>query len=333
MINKKFLLALTLSILFMSALHVNAAEQVRLAVMPFSSKTNELTWEQTSFITDMIISVLNASPLISVFERERLGVIAMEHGFNTNSINQASAIKIGQLAACKYILLGSVTQITQRYLDSRKASHFLLDTYYDLDNRTQEASVHLEARLIDTTTGQVILSFSKSGSAIISDKGEKSHSSSKLVTRAIQAAISRLCDNIREMLTNESAAIISISKNNIRINRGSASGVNIGSLYKVYQDGQEIFDLNGKSLGRKVINLAILRVVNVNNAFSSVEILAGNDRRTLQQNGKKTPKPSKSKSSRNAPLKTAPILIREGDKIEAISFSEAEKINLSSQRI
>ena len=189
----------------------------------------------------------------------------------------------------------------------------------------QEASAHLEARLINTATGQVVLSFSKSGSAIISSK-DKNYSIDKLIRNAIQSAATRLCDNIRALLANESAEIISISKNNIRINRGSSSGVNIGSLYKVYQDGQEIFDLNGKSLGKKVINLTILRVVNVNNAFSTVEIFAGNDKQTQQQ-GKKP-----SKSSR-VPQKTVPVLIREGDKIEAISFSEAEKINLASQRI
>ena len=325
MTSKKFLLSLTIFMCFMTGITANAAEQIRLAVMPFSSKTNEVTEGQTSSITDMIISVLNASPSISVFERERLSVIAMEQGFNVSTLNQSSAVKIAQLASCKYILLGSITQITQRYLDIRKPSNFLFfDTFYAPDTVMQEASAQLEARLINTATGQVVLSFSKSGSAIISNK-DKNYSIDKLIRNAIQSAASRLCDNIRELLANESAEIISISKNNIRINRGSASGVNIGSLYKVYQDGQEIFDLNGKSLGKKVINLAILRVVNVNNAFSTVEIFAGNDKQPQQQ-GKKP-----SKSSR-VPQKTAPALIREGDKIEIISFSEAEKINLASKR-
>ena len=160
--------------------------------------------------------------------------------------------------------------------------------------------------------------------------------------RAIAASSTRLCDEVREILVNEYPSIIAINKNNIRINRGRDSGVSIGSLYKVYQDGEEIFDLNGKTLGKKKINLALLRVVKVQNDFSDA-VIVDNDS-IKNQNTKNTGKKPINTKNKKKNKKAVPeqdfqeeevklVLIREGDKIEAISFTEAEKLKLASQRI
>ena len=130
------------------------------------------------------------------------------------------------------------------------------------------------------------------------------------------------------MLANEYPMIISVSKNNIRINRGSTSSVNVGALYKVYQEGEELFDLNGQSLGKRIINLAILRVVNVSSEFSTVEVLDNRPVPTKTANKKS----SKQKKTTNNNDVRVPSLIREGDKIEAISLSEAENLKLATQR-
>ena len=163
--------------------------------------------------------------------------------------------------------------------------------------------------------------------------------------RAVEAAASRLGDRIREVLADEHAMIISISKKSIRINRGKASGVQIGALYRVYEEGEEVFDLNGVSLGMRSKNIAIVRVIDVSNEFSTVEILeeqisASNEVR--KQSNKKQDKISKAKKAGKASRKagkanrddepSAVVLIREGDRIEAISLSEAEKLKLSPSR-
>ena len=338
-IRKFLLISFFFAILFG---HNAEAEQIRLGIMPFVSRTNEIGESQATAITDLITGILHSSPSIAVIERERLRVIAMENGFNAS--NENSITKLGQLSGCQYILLGAVTQITQRYLSSTKFSWFLTSKYSDGEDESQEATAKLEARIIDVATGRVVLSFSQSGSAIVSDK--QKYSRKDLINRAIEAASSRLCDEVRKILVNEYSMVIAINKNNIRINRGRASSVNPGSLYKVYQDGEEIFDLNGKSLGKRKINLALLRVVNVQNDFSDVEIVSHDDvkNQAFQKNSKKkaaktssktkTNRSNKSKKSETENIEIAqPILIHEGDKIEAISFAEAEKLKLASQRI
>ena len=110
----------------------------------------------------------------------------------------------------------------------------------------------------------------------------------------------------------------------------STSGVNIGALYRVYQEGEELFDLDGSSLGRKAINLAIVRVIDVHSEFSAAEILSkqASEKREHIKNKNYA---STSKSSKSGTAVTVNF-IREGDKIEAISFSEAENIKLTSTR-
>ena len=307
-----------------------AYAQVRLAIMPFLSRTPEVSETQAAKVTDFVIRTLQASRSISVIERERLRLIAQEQGinFSSQSLSQASAVKIGNLAGCQYILLGSITQLSERYISKNE----------DFKNKyAREAMASIEARVIDIATGRVILSFSKKGSALKtteSDKRKKTFSinaSFSFRELAIENAASRLGDKIREALVNEYAMIITINKNNIRINRGSSSGVKADYLYKVYQEGEEIFDLNGKSLGRKVVDLALLRVTDTQNEFSRVEVL---NNIAATSKSKKDNKYARKKNNREDEAKTTiPLIIREGDKIELISFSESEKIVLSPQRI
>lgn len=327
--TRKNILLLVICMFLMSAFGAEASEQIRLGITPFVSKSSEIKANQVARINDIMIKILQASPSISVIERERFMTIAREHSINLGSGEQNSAMKLGQLAGCRYILLGSATQLTQRYISSKKATQFLLDTFYDDESESQEATATIEARLVDVTTGKVVLSFSKSGSVLISDKARKS--SSELTSFALEAAASRLGNKIREVLANEYSMIISINRNNIRINRGSASGVNIGALYRVYQEGEELFDLNGQSLGKKMINLAILRVTKVNDEFSTVEVLKDGRQVPQKSDNKKSSKTKKVNNSKNTSILN--LTIREGDKVEAISFSEAEKIKLATQRI
>lgn len=355
MIKKKIIFCLLLGLFILFSVQAASAGQIRLGIMPFESKTDEVTERQAAYITDIITRTLQASPSIAVIERERLRVIAMEKGLSVSTDNNASTMQLGQLAGCQYILLGSITQLTTRYRATGKSSSFFLNgrlvsSHFDTKEQSQEGIATLEARLIDVNTGRVILSFLKSGSAFLSSSDNKKYSGNEFELQAVRAASSRLADEVREVLANEYAVIIEINKNSIRINRGNLSSVNVGALYKVYQDGEELFDLNGKSLGKRVVNIALLRVTNVHDEFSTAEILANDnseksvkkDAKTKKADNKNTATSKSRKSSKNkkAGKKAAnddvaaiPFLIRKGDKIEAISFTEAENLKLASQRI
>ena len=297
-------------------------KQVSLGIMPFVSRTSEINANQASHVTDAITQILNASPLISIVERERLRVIAAESNLNLG--NNDNALKLGKLVGCKYILLGAITQLTQRYLNNIKYSQFFFDKDYVGESEMQESTAQIEARLIEVETGRAVLTFSQEGSAVIAEEikdfKRSQHSKNELYSRAVLAAASRLGDKIRDVLVKESAMIISVNKNNIRINRGSLNGVSPGMFYKIYSEGAEIFDLNGKLLGRKTKNIAVARAVNVNNEFSNIEILS------LAKPDKKVKKSKKKKTKDNAEEQQVVIQVHEGDKIEAVTRTEAHNI-------
>ena len=95
-IRKFLLISFFFAILFG---HNAEAEQIRLGIMPFVSRTNEIGESQATAITDLITGILHSSPSIAVIERERLRVIAMENGFSASNDN--SIAKLGQLSGCQ----------------------------------------------------------------------------------------------------------------------------------------------------------------------------------------------------------------------------------------
>ena len=305
-----------LCVIFLAACQVHASERITLGIMPFLSRSSEVSDVQAAAITDVMTRTLNVSPSISIVERERLRIIAAEHGI---SFAQDAAQQIGSLAGCRYIMLGTVTQFSEGYYSTLKTSLFSVS-----ERSVHQAVITLEARIIDIVTGRVILSSSKSGSAAFSSKGSSTYlvnGAVNLKEKAIDAAASRLGDKIREVLAGEYATVIKISKNNIHINRGRASGVSVGMLYRVYEEGEELFDLDGTSLGRRISNIALIRVKDVSDKFSISEILS-----------KQTPSKKKSGPTKKAD-KNSGNLIRIGDRIENLSVSEADRLILASQRM
>ena len=83
----------------------------------------------------------------------------------------------------------------------------------------------------------------------------------------------------------------------LKVDRGTLSGIQEGAVYRVYFDGDEVFDSNGQSLGYDKCTVAIAEVKEVRENFCTAEITAG-----------------------------VPNNIRTGDKAEQITEEEARSI-------
>ena len=96
MLNKKIVFTAFL-LCFSCCSVVFANSQVRIGVMQFLSRTDEVSESQAVAVTDMITRILHSSPSIAVIERERLRVIAMEQGLIVPSILEAPMQLVCQL--------------------------------------------------------------------------------------------------------------------------------------------------------------------------------------------------------------------------------------------
>ena len=311
---------ISLCLFLISALFSEAHGQIRIAVLPFVSRSSEVSATQASQVTEMVMRGLHSSPSILLTERERLRTVMSEQGFNFLSgvFEQNTAAKIGSIIGCQYILFGSVMQVTEKYLT---------DSVFMSGRATKETVAIIEARIIDVATRRIVLSASETGgfTEILKERVQSSNHRKA----ALEIASSRLCDRVRAVLADEYPAIISVSKNKIRINRGKNSGVNIGTLYRVYQEYEIPYEINGSSPGKHTINLAVIRVTDVQGGFSTAEVVKPDTKNKTPSKSKVGKKKNAGKAENNTALK----LIREGDKVEIISFSEAEEIYLSSKRI
>ena len=234
---RNFLRVLTALIFFLTAA-THSESAVRLGVTTFQSGSGSVNTGQLELITDSFINTIAGSRAITVLERSRFDTIAREQKMSLSGlVDTETAVKIGKLSSCNYIITGSV------YIQ-------------------EEANITV--RVVDVSTGQIHFSMSETS---------QSPQVSSLITSA-----SLLGNRVREELVHEYAYVSDINGRNISINRGSKDGVHRGDLYRVYTEGTEIYDNDGKVLGRNIIDVAILRIKDVRANFSVGEIVKNGGR-------------------------------------------------------
>ncbi len=237
----------------------------RLGVVTFTSRTNEIEQRQVISVTNTLSGILSNSKSVSILERDRLDKIISQQKLNLNDPN--SAIKLGKLAGCQYILIGSITGLTEKFSSSGKVNSSVFSGKAS-GNSVNETEAKIDARIIDVTTGKIIFSVSKTGIANYSNSysssGGKTTSSTaisdmlNIKERAVTNAAIMIAEEIRSEFFGEYLAIISVGSREIKINRGSKSGIKNGDYFMV-----------NNSMG------TILKVNNVHNDFSSVEVVKG----------------------------------------------------------
>ena len=184
--------------------------------------------------------------------------------------------------------------------------------------KNEEASATIDVRVVNVETSEVVLSLSETGTASMSGKNFNFYGMTKdeaeligMEAGAINAATSRLGFKVRETLTGEYAQVLEAGGKEITLNVGRTSGVTNGSLYRIYTDGAEIRNTNGKSLGRKVNTIAVVKVVDAQNDFSIANVEKGcGDPKLIQRGDKVSPiyaSEAKDLISRKAFPKSRPV--------------------------
>lgn len=283
----------------------HSEEIVRVAIARFESATSEATDQDAAAVTDIFTDTMIHTRSIAVIERTRLEEVMREQRMSMSGIVDAStAAKVGRLLGCKYIILGSVTQLKETNTKIRNKNNTTTKV-------TAEATLY--ARVIDTDTGEVTYSDSYTAQAV-SRSEEKHHQDydirrgmSGMKQQAITSAAKVLSSKIREAIVDESARVIAVERGVITLNRGAAGGVHNGDYYLVYIDGPEMRDLDGTVLGTEVLNIAIIEVYEVQEKYCRAGLM-------------------KKKSLKNQIYTGSPALISIGDKTRYLSREEADSI-------
>lgn len=152
------------------------AKRVKLAVMSFDYGTVSNPWWGDSDIgkgvaTEIVDRLVNDGTF-SVIERSQLDTVLAEQDFaNTNRADPSakSLARIGKVMGIRYIVAGSITKFgsEQKNYGAGMAGA-ALGPVGMLKLKKAKTEVEITARLIDTTTGEILLSANGSG---LSKKG------------------------------------------------------------------------------------------------------------------------------------------------------------------
>ena len=260
---------------------------IRLGVMKFLSRAEGVTEQQAAAIGDIFARVLANSKSLILVERDRIEDIANEHQFaQSGRFEDDEVIELGKLISCKYMLLGAVTNLEKK--TSATDIWILSETH-------QEVSATIDVRIVDVETSKVIMTFSESGSS--SRKGEgfnfygirtdKGKNFEGIEESAIAEAVLRTSFKIREALAGEHIQVVNITAKEITLNAGENWGIGEGALFAVYSEGEEVKNLDGTSMGRKLTLLAVVRVTSVQKDFSYAQVLKNGGRASSLRKGNK----------------------------------------------
>lgn len=134
-------------------------KRIAVAVMDFEYGTLDNWWGNYDIgkgMADQVVDALVEDGTFSVIERKKLDAVLAEQDFaqsNRAAPSAATLAKVGKIKGIQYILSGSIT----KYTTERKDGGIRVKGI-GLGGGKGKAEVHLTVRLIDVTTGEILVS-------------------------------------------------------------------------------------------------------------------------------------------------------------------------------
>ena len=242
----------------------------RIAVFSFDDKSNNrASWWRSDEsvgqgISDMCITALLKTGKYAVIERTQLEQVFKEQALGqTGALSEESVAEAGKLLGAEIALFGAVTEFAY---DEKTTGGSPVRTPFGFTNisigvKKTTARIVLNARLVNTTTGEILAAVSvpeeesKGGFSIskanLHFENQSSFNESlmgKATNRAVETLVSRIDAQVAAIKWN--GCIVKSDLFEIIINGGSATGVKIGDTLTIYSKGEEFIDpASGLSLG------------------------------------------------------------------------------------
>ena len=304
-------LRLVLTICFIGFLSVvgQAADKKRVAVMNFDFGTVQqwwsANWDIGKGISDLIVNELVTAGTYRVIERNRLDEILTEQDLGESGrANPASAAKVGKILGVNAMIVGSITQFgTEKKKKGIGGAFSKIGGFGGGSYGTQKgkAKVAIDARIVDTTTGEIL--------AVAKGTGESSRSGLMLggyggggggagagsvdmtssdfretilgeaVAQAVQQLSQQLIEadvRIPEVKVKIKGMVADVDGSMVILNVGSSHGVEAGAVLKVKRVTRTVKDpATGRVLREIASIIGEIRVDEVDEGSSVGTIISG----------------------------------------------------------
>lgn len=259
-----------------------AQDRPRIAVIPFDNRTSWWANDMGDIAADMIVTRLVNSGAFAVIERERLGAILQEQGFQlSGQVNASDVVEIGRLAGVMYLITGSVTRFS---IDEKSTRAFGRSVGYT------EAEAEMNVRAFSTETGEIITATEGSGSKrLVNISGVISMSA--MNQGIAEEALGPAADDIVEELVRQRERFVLIampeppaavpaiagagSDGSLYIDKGESAGMQVGQRYEVLRVIDEIVNAAGEVLDQITDRVGIIEVTRVLSQSSICTIVEG----------------------------------------------------------
>jgi curli biogenesis system outer membrane secretion channel CsgG len=293
--------AFLVSLALLSPVH---AQKKRVAVMNFDYATVQ-SYVSSIFgsnqdvgagIADLLVDKLVSDEKLSVIERKALDKIIVEQNFsNSDRADPSSAAKLGRVLGIDAIIIGSITQFGRDDKSTNVGGGALggVTGRFGLGGvrrSESKAVVQITARMIDTTTAEILASVtsknesSRSGTGLVGAGGSAAGmaggvldmKSSNFANTLLGEAVTKTVNDLATQLEQKASAIptktVEVSgliadaqpDGTVIINVGSKAGLKVGDKLNVKRPGRTITDpATGKVLRRIETPLGSLTITEV----------------------------------------------------------------------
>ena len=205
----------------------------KVAVLEFENKTTYQEERIGEAVAKRLFDKLDATQRVVTVDKTVVSEMLSREVFKFETLTEPSVMKRAhQSLGIQAFAFGTVTDLS---LLSSKESE-------TPEEETTSATIKLEIRLVDASTGNLLKSFI-GRSPIFGTKETGENSRSKAVQKAIDLSLDDILDGfLRQLdLLEWTTTVAKIEGENLYINAGKLSGLRVGDTLEVFEPGKEIF--------------------------------------------------------------------------------------------
>lgn len=213
----------------------------RVAVVDFVNKSDFGAERLGKGAADILTTELVKSDRFIVVEREKMERLLEEQGLALSGVvDEATAAQTGRILGLNAIITGAISQFGTK-IEGQNLGIF--------QRKRQTAECVVDVRVIDVTTGQILLAESGRGEVQVASGqflglGTQKGFDETLPGKALRAAITELMSGIVGQIEQVEwmGRIAAIRDGKIYINAGDKTGLEVGDRLSVRDRGEEITD-------------------------------------------------------------------------------------------
>jgi curli biogenesis system outer membrane secretion channel CsgG len=256
--------------------------QPRVAVMNFENNSTWSYWGDRlgEAAADELVTQLLKSGSYRMIERSQLAAVLAEQDLGASgAVDASTAANIGRLLGAQLILTGSITQFSIETVSGG---------FRGLGGSRSKAQTILDVRLVDTTTGEILVAENGQGEktwggGFFRGTNLERDFDAGVAQEALRPAIEQVAETLADQSDRfasmepvaPAAQIVGVRDGSYYINQGENFDVAVGQRFEVIRVVDEITDANGNVLDRITDTVGVIEVTRVLSQSAICSVVEG----------------------------------------------------------